>query len=175
MADFLNALDAAPYFGGDPAMPPIVLAALGPKMLGLARDRTAGAHPYLVMPAHTREARVTLGAGPLLVVEQAAVLGQGRDEALRRAHEHLNIYTGLPNYRNSWVRQGFGEEDFGRGGSERLADALVVMGDEVAIQTRVRQHLDAGADHVVVQLLGRDLAELPMAEWRRLAPVLSDL
>ncbi len=107
MTSYLDDLAAALYFGADPDLPPIVLAALGPKMLGLARDRTAGAHSYLVTPAHTASARTTLGDGPLLVVEQAVVLDQGREEAMRRAHAHLDIYTGLPNYRNSWLRQGF--------------------------------------------------------------------
>jgi probable F420-dependent oxidoreductase len=173
MADYLDDLAAAPYFGADAVMPPIVLAALGPRMLGLARDRTAGAHSYLVTPGHTASARTTLGADPLLVVEQAVVLDQVREESLRRAHDHLNIYTGLPNYRNSWLRQGFTEEDFVRGGSERLADALVVQGDESAVIARVGEHLDAGADHVVLQVLGSDLAQLPMDEWRSLAPALT--
>ena len=88
------------------------------------------------------------------MVEQAVVLDQDREESLRRAHAHLDIYTGLPNYRNSWLRQGFAEEDLVRGGSERLADALVVQGDEAAVLDRVREHLDAGADHVLLQVLG---------------------
>ena len=155
--------------------PPTVLAALGPRMLGLARDRTAGAHSYLVTPAHTASARGTLGPGPLLVVEQAAVLGADRTEGLRRAHDHLDIYTGLPNYRNSWMRQGFSDEDFVRGGSERLADALVVRGDEAAIAARVREHLEAGADHVLLQVLGVDLGQVPMEEWRALAPAVAGL
>lgn len=175
MTDYLDDLAAAPYFGSDGDMAPIVLAALGPKMLRLARDRTAGAHPYLVTPAHTASARETLGTGPLLVVEQAVVLGQDRTEGLRRAHDHLNIYTGLPNYRNNWLRQGFTEDDFGRGGSERLADALVVQGDEGAVLDRVRDHLDAGADHVLLQVLGSDLGHAPVDEWRTLAPALATL
>jgi probable F420-dependent oxidoreductase len=170
MADYLDDLAAAPYFGADAVLPPMVLAALGPRMLGLARDRTAGAHSYLVTPEHTASARHTLGTEPLLVVEQAVVFDQERGESLRRAHDHLNIYTGLPNYRNSWLRQGFAEEDFVRGGSERLAEALVVQGDESAVMTRVGEHLDAGADHVLLQVLGSDLAHLPMDEWRALAP-----
>jgi probable F420-dependent oxidoreductase len=170
MTDYLDALDRAPYFGVDGDRPPMVLAALGPKMLALSRDRTAGAHPYLVTPHHTSQARETLGREPLLVVEQAAVLNQDRAEALRRAHEHLNIYTGLPNYRNSWLRQGFSEDDFGRGGSERLADALVVQGDLAAIRARVDEHLQAGADHVCVQVLGKDLGAVPLTEWRELGP-----
>ena len=175
MGDYLDDLDAAPYFGSDAAMPPVVLAALGPKMLGLARDRTAGAHSYLVMPEHTASARKTLGPGRLLVVEQAVVLDQGRGESLRRAHDHLNIYTGLPNYRNSWLRQGFTDEDFVRGGSERLADALVVQGDEADVVAGVCAHLDAGADHVLLQVLGSDLTQLPIDEWRRLAPAVAPL
>ena len=175
MKDYLDDLDAAPYFGSDAVMPPVVLAALGPKMLGLARDRTVGAHSYLVTPEHTASARKTLGADPLLVVEQAVVLDQGRDESLRRAHDHLNIYTGLPNYRNSWLRQGFTDEDFVRGGSKRLAEALVVQGDEAAVVASVCAHLDAGADHVLLQVLGSDLAQMPIDEWRRLGPALAPL
>ena len=174
MTSYLDDLADALYLGADPILPPIVLAALGPKMLGLARDRTAGAHSYLVTPAHTASARATLGDEPLLVVEQAVVLDQGREEALRRAHAHLNIYTGLPNYRNSWLRQGFAEEDLVRGGSERLADALVVQGDVDTVLVRVREHLDAGADHVLLQVLGTNLAEVPMPEWRALAPALAE-
>ena len=173
MTSYLDDLAAALYFGADPVLPPIVLAALGPKMLGLARDRTDGAHSYLVTPGHTASARATLGESPLLVVEQAVVLGQDRGESLRRAHAHLDIYTGLSNYRNSWLRQGFAEEDLVRGGSDRLADALVVQGEEAAVLERVREQLDAGADHVVLQVLGTDLSEVPMREWRRLAPVLA--
>jgi probable F420-dependent oxidoreductase len=175
MRAYLDALDAAPYFGVDAVPPPVVLAALGPKMLGLARDRTAGAHSYLVTPAHTASARELLGPEPLLVVEQAVVLGQGEEESGRRAQEHLDIYTGLPNYRNNWRRQGFTENDLVRGGSERLADALVVRGDEDAVLVRVREHLAAGADHVLLQVLGRDLGQVPMEEWRAIAAALRDL
>jgi probable F420-dependent oxidoreductase len=175
MTSYLDRLEQAPYFGPDAVLPPIVLAALGPRMLGLARDRVAGAHPYLVTPAHTASARLTLGPGPLLVVEQAVVLGQDRAEGRRRAHAHLDIYSGLPNYRNSWLRQGFHDEDLVRGGSDRLADALVVQGDEGAVVDRVVEHLDAGADHVVLQVLGADLGEVPMDEWRAMAPALATL
>lgn len=175
MGEYLDDLESAPYFAADAVRPPLVLAALGPKMLELSRDRTAGAHPYLVTPGHTATARQTLGPEPLLVVEQAAVLGQDRAESLRRAHDHLVIYTGLPNYRNSWFRQGFDEADAVRGGSERLADALVVQGDEVAVVARIQEHLDAGADHVLVQVIGSDVGEVPMDEWRSLAPAVAGL
>jgi len=175
MTDFLDGMASAFYRGADPELPPIVLAALGPRMLGLARDRTAGAHTYLVTPDHTASARETLGAAPLLVAEQAVVLDQDREESLRRAHSHLSVYTELTNYRNSWLRQGFAEDDLVKGGSERLADALVVRGDVDAVLERVRAHLDAGADHVVLQVLAGRLSEVPVAEWRSLAPALATL
>lgn len=176
MAGYLDAVDAATYLvadGGDPA--PRVLAALGPQMLALARDRADGAHPYLVTPEHTASARAVLGEGPLLAVEQAVVLTRDREAFRAAAHAHLGIYTGLPNYRASWLRQGFTPEDFGRGGSERLQDALVVMGDEDDVVRRVREHLDAGATHVCLQVLGGSAFDVARADWRRLAPALADL
>jgi probable F420-dependent oxidoreductase len=174
MREYLDRMDAAPYMAADaaPEPPPRVLAALGPKMLALSAERAQGAHPYLVTPAHTRGAREILGDGPILAVEQAAVLSDDRELALQRAHAHLEIYTGLPNYRNSWLREGFGAEDLVRGGSERLAEALVVRGDEAAIRARVEEHLDAGASHVCVQVLGEHVLSPPAEEWRRLAPAL---
>lgn len=169
MREYLDALDAAPYMAaGGEQVPPRVLAALGPKMLELARDRADGAHPYLVTPEHTSSARAVLGDGPLLVVEQAVVLTEDEDEWRRRAHWHLEIYTGLPNYRGSWVRQGFAEEDFGRGGSERLKAAMVTRGLDAA-QARVRAHLDAGASTVVLQVLGDGPGDVPAADWAELA------
>jgi probable F420-dependent oxidoreductase len=175
MSDFLDGMEQAPYLGANVELPPIVLAALGPRMLMLSRDRTAGAHPYLVTPDHTQLAREILGKDPLLVVEQAAVLNQESREALRRAHEHLDIYTGLPNYRNNWLREGFSDDDLVRGGSDKLAHALVAIGDEGAITKKVNDHLDAGADHVCLQVLGANLAEPPLAEWRSLARALAEV
>ena len=153
MAQYLDAVDGAPYVVAgrtDPA--PRVLAALGPKMLELARDRAQGAHPYLVTPEHTEQARAILGDGPLLCVEQAVVLTDDDEVWRASAHRHLEIYTGLPNYRASWVRQGFAEHDFVRGGSERLKQALVARGLD-GVKLSVEQHLTAGADHVCVQVL----------------------
>ena len=175
MSEYLQALDAAPYLAaGGSVAPPRVLAALGPRMLELARDRSHGAHPYLVTPEHTATARAVLGAGPLLAVEQAVVLSDDRDVVRRRAHWHLEIYTGLPNYRNSWYRQGFTETEAVRGGSDRLKDALVV-GGEAAIVERVQAHLDAGADHVCLQVLADDPFSVPVQDWERLAPVMAAL
>jgi probable F420-dependent oxidoreductase len=172
MSAYLDELDAATYFGADAVLPPVVLAALGPKMLGMARDRTAGAHPYLVTPEHTRTAREVLGPDALLVVEQAAVLDQDRAETLRRAHEHLIIYTGLPNYKNNWRRLGFDDTDFVRGGSDRLAETFVVGGDEASVLARAQEHLDAGADHVCLQVLSADMSA-PRQDWRRIAGALT--
>ncbi len=175
MRDYLDRMDAAPYVaadGGD-GPPPRVLAALGPKMLALSGERAQGAHPYLTTPEHTRQAREILGDGPVLAVEQGAVLTADRELAMARAHAHLEIYTGLPNYRNSWLREGFEEADFVRGGSERLAEALVVWGDEAAIRARVDEHLEAGASHVCVQVLGEHVFSPPIEDWRRLAPALA--
>ena len=101
------------------------------------------------------------------------MLGVDREEFLRRAHEHLNIYTGLENYRASWRRLGFGDEDFVRGGSERLCDALVLHGDAAAIGRGVDAHLSAGADHVCLQVLGSTLVEVPVREWGDLGALLT--
>ncbi len=151
---------------------PVLLAALGPKMLELSRDLADGAHPYLVTPQHTAYAREILGEGPLLAVEQGVVLTEDRTEALRLARSHLNRYLGLPNYRNSWLRQGFTEEDLSGEGSDRFVEALVAWGDEGRIRERVHEHLDAGADHVCVQVI-TDRPEAGLGrEWRALAPAL---
>src|SRR5689334_15320025 len=154
MGAYLDGMDAALYHGPEPAeRVPVVLAALGPKMLELARDRTDGAHPYLVPVEHTARARERLGEGKLLAPEQAVILTD--DEALARelAREHVAFYMTAPNYRNNMLRLGFEEADLEDGGSERLRDAVVVWGDEGAIRDRVQAHLDAGADHVCVQTL----------------------
>lgn len=177
MRDYLDALDRThPRAAGEDTMPAVVLAALGPKMLELSRDRTAGAHPYLTLPEHTASARGVLGGtgedGPALVVEHAAVVAPGvedDDEVWRsRAHDHLNVYTGLPNYRNSWTRQGFDESDYERGGSDRLKKAMVTRGIE-ATRARVQEHLDAGASTVLVQVLGENLLVPPVGDWRHAA------
>jgi probable F420-dependent oxidoreductase len=174
MSSYLEALAAAPVLSAEHDVSvPTVLAALGPRMLRLSAERTDGALSYLVTVAHTERARATLGPDAFLAVEQSVVLGGDREEFLRRAHEHLNIYTGLDNYRANWRRLGFGEEDFVRGGSERLCDELVVHGDVESIGRRVDEHLRAGADHVCVQVLGATLTEVPRREWAELGAYLA--
>lgn len=173
MRDYLRRMDeVSERIEPGAARPPRLLAALGPRMLELARDATQGALPYLVTPEHTRFAREAIGPDRTLVVEQAAVLSGDRETVRQRAHRHLEIYSGLPNYRNNWKRLGFTDEDMPRGGSDRLKDALVVGGDEAAVAARVTEHLDAGADHVCVQLLGDDPTADPLPDLRRLVPAL---
>jgi len=167
MRAFLDGLDEAA--AADPsgaASPPRVLAALGAKMLELARDRSAGAHPYLVPPEHTATARQVLEAGSLLAPEQAVVIqrdgGGGASGGRRVAREYLATYLQLPNYLSNLRRYGFGDEDFADGGSDRLVDALVPSGTASVLAPRVAEHLDAGADHVCIQPLGEGRAvDLP--------------
>jgi probable F420-dependent oxidoreductase len=142
------------------------LAALGPRMLELSRDRGIGAHPYLVSVAYTRAARVALGPSALLLVEQGVVLSD--DRAPARAH--IAPYLGLPNYVANFRRMGFGDADFADGGSDALVDALVAWGDEDAIAARVRAQLESGADHVCIQVVDAVDDAPPREAWRRLAP-----
>jgi probable F420-dependent oxidoreductase len=149
-----------------------VIAALGPKMLEIGATLADGVHPYLVTPEHTARARAAVG-DKFVGVEQAVVLGQTREEFLNRAHAHLGFYTGLENYTNNWRRLGFGDEDFVRGGSERLCDTLVVHGDENAVLERINEHRRAGADHVCLQVLTDETNAPPLEEWRRLSAILA--
>jgi probable F420-dependent oxidoreductase len=173
MRDYLVALRAAPMFAqeGDHEFA-TVIAALGPKMLELGATLCDGVHPYLVTPEHTALAREAVG-DKFVGVEQAVVFGESREVFLERAHDYLEIYTGLPNYRNNWRRLGFTDEDFVRGGSERLCDAMVVHGDEATVLRRIDEHRAAGADHVCLQVLGADLVTVPLEEWRELAPAVT--
>lgn len=172
MREFLTAMDTAPMFSPEGHHGYArVIAALGPKMLELGATLANGVHTYLVTPDHTAVARDIVG-DQFIGVEQAVVLGQDRDEFLRRAHAHLETYTGLDNYRNSWRRYGFNDEDFVRGGSERLCDAMVVHGNEAAVLASIEEHRSAGASHVCLQVLGADLAQAPHEEWRRIADAL---
>lgn len=154
MREYLEAMDSVEPIVADAAPPrPRMIGALGPRMLELSAELADGALPYLTLPDHTAEARQILGQDKALVVEHGAVLVEDPDEARRRTHTHLEIYSGLPNYRNSWYRQGFTEEDTVRGGSDRLKDAMVTHGLDATLD-RVQEHLDAGADQVAVQVLG---------------------
>ena len=172
MRDYLERMAAVPEMVEPGAGRPVrLLAALGPKMIELSGSAADGAHPYLRLPGQTRVTRDALGPDKWVVSEQAVALGDA-DDAKRRAHQHLEVYSGLPNYRNSWVRQGFDESDLVRGGSDRLAEALVGMGSVEQAAASITAHLDAGADHVVVQVLGDDPCSDPRPDLRALAPAL---
>ncbi|SBS72943.1 putative F420-dependent oxidoreductase [uncultured Mycobacterium sp.] len=134
-----------------------VIAALGPQVLKLSAARSAGAHPYLTTPEHTAEARRLLGPEAFLAPEHKAILttpdAQGADEARKVGRQALDIYLNLQNYLNSWKRLGFTDDDVAKPGSDRLVDAVVAYGTPEAIAARLTEHLDAGADHVPVQVL----------------------
>ncbi|MEU5169841.1 TIGR03620 family F420-dependent LLM class oxidoreductase [Streptomyces mutomycini] len=173
MVAYLDALDAA----AQPVEPGHrVLAALGPKMLNLATGRALGAHPYLVTAEHTAEARTALGPGAILAPELSVVLDTDTDRARTTARNMLAMYLQLPNYTANLLRLGFAESDFAGGGSVRLLDALFALGDAERVKVRTREFLDAGADHVALQILTADEggSGLPLAEWRELAGAFAD-
>jgi probable F420-dependent oxidoreductase len=158
----------------------LVLASLGPRSLELAARRTAGTHPYLVTPEHTRFARGVMGPAALLAPEQKVLLETDPATARAVARQTVRFYLQLPNYTNNLARLGFTAEDLEGEGSDRLVDALVAWGDVDSVVARVAEHLDAGADHVSVQVLTADgeggrPQELPRQVWRTLAGPLTAL
>lgn len=173
MREYLQTMDSVPAeiepSGQRPAR---LLAALGPKMIELSATAADGAHPYLVTPEQTARTRELLGPDKWVVSEQAVALTTDRENGLRRAHQHLHPYSQLANYQNSWLRQGFDESDLVVGGSDKLAEGMVAMGDAETLASHVKQHLDAGADQVVVQVLGDDPSADPLPALRELAPAL---
>lgn len=173
MRTYLDHMDSAPFMAVPPSVEPQrVLAALAPKMLKLAAERTRGSHPYFVPPEHTVRAREILGQGPLLAPEQAVVLEKDAATARQIGRAHMSIYLGLPNYVNNLKRLGFTDDDVADGGSDRLVDAVVAWGDVDAIVRRVKAHQDAGADHVCLQVLDADPRTAPVRQWRELAQAL---
>ena len=166
---FLEGLEAAGM-----AMDNTSLAALGPKMVALSGEKTAGAHPYLVDPEHSRQARAILGPGKLLAPEQGVAFGATIEEARATAAAGVGFYKGLPNYRNNWLRLGIPQEDIDSV-SDRLIDELFAWGGMDKIVERVKAHHDAGADHVCLQVIrgaqGGDIAGL-RAACRELAGAL---
>jgi probable F420-dependent oxidoreductase len=147
------------------------IAALGPKMLELARDATGGAHPYLVTPEHTAIARKVLGQGKVLAPEQGVVLESDPAKARELARGALGFYTTLPNYVNNWKRLGFSQEDAATS-SDKLIDGLFAWGGPAEIAARVKAHHDAGADHVCIQVVSATGLEGSRHAWRELAKVL---
>jgi probable F420-dependent oxidoreductase len=165
---YLDALDAA-------GVPPSqrALAALGPKVLRLAAERTAAAHPYLVTPEHTRRARALLGTNVLLAPEQHVVLDADPTRARELARNAVSHYLGLTNYTANWRRLGFTDQDVAGTGSDRLVDGLVAMGEAQQVAARIAAHLSAGADHVCIQLITPEGAS-PLPDLTELANLLID-
>jgi len=156
MAAYLDDMDGAPM-GPDPEVPVRrLIAALGPRMLQVAASHAIGAHTYFVPVEHTAKARELLGPEPVLAVEQTAIVSEDPEAARRLARSWAASYLTLPNYANNWSRLGY-QDDLDQGGSDRLIDAAFAWGDVSSIAGRVREHLDAGADHVCIQVIsGRD-------------------
>ena len=157
----------------DGGVPPdgVVLAALGPKVLRLAAERTAGAIPYLVPPEHTRQARAILGPGPLLAPEQKVVLDTDPQRARALGRTRLRPYLGLVNYTSNLRRLGWSGDDLADGGSDALVGMLIVHGSPGEVAAQLCRHLEAGADHVCIQLLtppGTD----PLGGYQELARAL---
>jgi probable F420-dependent oxidoreductase len=168
LGQYLDELEAA--------TPPVpvsgrAIAALGPRALELARDRSLGTLPYLTTPAHTRTAREILGPDKLVAPEQKVVLEEDPLKARAVGRVAVSRYLKLPNYVNNWRRLGFEEGDFEDGGSDRLVDALIAWGPPEQIRARVQEHFDAGADHVALQLLTSGPDRLPLDQVRVLASV----
>ncbi|WP_435272531.1 LLM class F420-dependent oxidoreductase [Streptomyces parvulus] len=168
MVDYLDGLDRAGMRSGHR-----VLAALGPKMLDLSRDRAAGAIPYLVTPEHTAQARERLGAAPLLAPEFKVVLDSDPARARATARAYLGRYLALPNYTKNFLNLGFTDADVADGGSDRLIDAVFAWGDDDTVRTRIDAFLGAGADHVALQVVEDDMSRAPREGWRRLASLLT--
>ncbi|GIX31975.1 MAG: LLM class F420-dependent oxidoreductase [Porticoccaceae bacterium] len=170
MRRYLEAMAQAPWTGPDlQHRAPLLLGVTGPKMLALAAELADGAHPYNVTPEHTATAREILGPGKLLCPEQKVLLETDPERARAVARRALALSLSLPNYRKSYLRQGFTEADLEGGGSDRLVDAIVAWGDEEAIRRRIQAHFDAGADHVAIQPLGRQGPRLSAEDERVLA------
>jgi probable F420-dependent oxidoreductase len=176
MRTYLDAMDAAQYAAPEPDPPvPLILAALGPQMLELAAERADGAHPYFVPVEHTPIARHHLGPDACLATEVTAVLTTDREAGLRIARVFARNYLALPNYANNLRRMGWSDDDIANDGSDRLIDALVAIGDADTIVSRVRAHLDAGADHVCVQLREEKSTNPALDGFRELAAGLLSL
>ncbi len=143
-----------------------VVAALGPKVLKLSAQRSAGAHPYLTTPEHTAQAREVIGNSVFLAPEHKVVLSTDADEARAIGRQTVDFYLNLSNYLNNWKRLGFTDQDIAKPGSDKLIDAVVAHGTADDIAKRLGEHLEAGADHVAVQVLGG---------WDKLLPTLTEL
>tara|TARA_B100000700_G_C14967774_1_gene819713 strand:- start:90 stop:971 length:882 start_codon:yes stop_codon:yes gene_type:complete len=164
MRSYLKTFRTSPYTSIPPDEEPLcVVAALGPQMLQLSSDYADGAHPYWTTPDHTNQAREILGKDKLLCVEQKVVLTQDKETAYSAAKSALRIYASLPNYRNSWKRLGFSEDDIDSA-SDYFLDSLVAWGSIQQIEKRIKEHEKAGASHVCIQAIPHD-GNFKIPEW----------
>jgi len=173
MGEYLDELDAMDTPNPKPTTPVRrILAAYGPKMLALARDRSAGAHIYKSTVAHTAEAREILGPDSFLAVEHAVLFEPDPETARKVAREHLELYLGGKFNIAKFHRLGYSEEEITGGGSDRIVDDLVFWGDADTIVEKLRAHIEAGADHVGIQVIGINPGDSSMPQWRALAEAL---
>jgi probable F420-dependent oxidoreductase len=161
MRGYLDAMDQIHIQPALDERSPTILAALGPKMIELAGQRTSGAFPYNTTPEHTERARGILGPDKWLCVEQKVLFTKDTAKAREVARQAMAFYLPLTNYRANWLRIGFTEDDLANGGSDRFLDAMVAWGDEKAIRARIKAHIDAGASHVCIQPLRVDGQPVP--------------
>jgi probable F420-dependent oxidoreductase len=171
MREYLTAMAAAPWRGPEAEIPPVVLAALGPRMTALAAEQTAGAYPYFTTVEHIREVRSILGDEPFLAADLPVVLAPDREAARAIGDRHLAYYLNAANYRNNLLRLGWTESDLEPPGSAKLFEAIVAWGDLDRIAADVDARFAAGADQVVFNLLGPDASVAPVAELERLASI----
>ena len=174
MRTYLDDMDTSLYMAVPPEEVPVVLAALGPKMLELAAERTKGAHPYWTTPEHTAMAREIMGPDAWLCVEQKCVLTTDADLAHATTNDQLGMYADLPNYRNNWKRLGFTDDEISDR-APRFLDAIMAWGDEAAIADRIQAHYNAGASHVCIQPIDPETRSEP--DWRlleALSPITSE-
>jgi len=172
MVEYLDVMDKSPYAAAAPQAPMYrMIGALGPKMLQLSAERGVGDHPYFTTPQHTVEARALLGAKPLIAPDIAVIFETDKDKARATARKFMSTYTRLPNYANNLMRLGFTQDEI-TNQSDRLVDEIVTWGSLDKIAARIKEHHDAGANHVCVQVLTHDPLELPMAGWRELSALL---
>jgi probable F420-dependent oxidoreductase len=174
MRDYLDQMEQAVWRGPPAELPPVVLAALGPRMVGLAAGRTAGAYPYFTTAEHIKLVRGQLGAEPFLAADLPVVLEGNRTEARVMSNNHLSRYLRTENYRANLLRLGWKEADLFPPGSEELFDAVVAWGNIATIRRRVRDLFECGADHVVLNIITRDRSVPFLSELRTLAALNAD-
>jgi probable F420-dependent oxidoreductase len=174
MRDYLEAMQAVPWRGPEAEEPPIVLAALGPRMTQLAGEKTAGAYPYFTTVDHIREVRAGLGQGAFLAADMPVVLASTLKEARIVGDRHLAYYARSENYRQNLLRLGWQPQDLEPPCSNALFEAVIAWGDEDRIAAKADERFEAGADHVVFNLIGPDPVVAPLDELRRLAPLVRE-